>query len=104
MIPLVGTAVTRSSVATVLPVYLREIAGRAVTPALVVSAQKSVYIMSLTSFSAVASRRVRVEAIVSPDWCAACSVDLTPVATVLTTAPELSAPPRRGLWQPSQVR
>src|SRR5450759_1553932 len=104
MIPLVGAAVARSSLATALPVYLRAIVGRAVTPAWVVSAQKSVYIRSPTSLSMVGSRRVRVDAIVSPDWCAACSVDLTPAATVLTTAPELSAPPRRGLWQPSQVR
>ncbi len=43
-------------------------------------------------------------AIVSPDWRAVDSVVLMPAGVVLTTAPELMAPPRRGLWQPSQVR
>ena len=28
----------------------------------------------------------------------------TAAGSELTTAPEFSAPPRRGLWQPSQVR
>ena len=60
--------------------------------------------MSLTSLSVVGSRRVRVPAIVSPDWCADDSVVLIAAGVVLTTAPELMAPPRRGLWQPSQVR
>ena len=43
-------------------------------------------------------------AIVSPDWRAVDRAVLMPAGVVLTTAPELMAPPRRGLWQPSQVR
>src|SRR4029078_10356722 len=60
--------------------------------------------MSLTRLSIVGSRRVRVPAIVSPDWRADDSVVFVAAGAALTTEPELMAPPRRGLWQPSQVR
>src|SRR5678809_1428811 len=60
--------------------------------------------MSLTRLSIVGSRRVRVPAIGSPDWRAVDSAVLIAAGVVLTTIPELMAPPRRGLWQPSQVR
>src|SRR5918993_1006823 len=75
MIPLTGTAVLRSSFADALPVYFSVIDGRALTPAFV-----------------------------SPDWCAVASVVFSPAGWLLAIAPELMAPPRRGLWQPSQVR
>jgi hypothetical protein len=50
------------------------------------------------------SSRVRSEASVSPLWCCDDSAALMPAGSALTTGPLLSAAPRRGLWQPSQVR
>ena len=49
-------------------------------------------------------RRVRIEAIVSPEWRWLHSAGDTPAGVALTTSPEFSDAPRRGLWQPSQVR
>ena len=64
----------------------------------------SVVTGSVRRFSAVGSSRVRVSAIVSPErWAEAIDAS-SPEGTALTMAPEFSAPPRRGLWQPSQVR
>ena len=61
--------------------------------------------MSVVSVSAVGSRRVRSEAIVSPDWCAADSVVFMPAGSVFTDGAGVHGEaPRRGLWQPSQVR
>src|SRR5438105_10761993 len=60
--------------------------------------------MSPVGWGRLASRRALVEAIVSPDWWALDNAVRKPAGTLLTTAPEFSAPPRRGLWQPSQVR
>ena len=79
-------------------------AGRAVTPVWVVSAQTSVKLMSADRFSSAAFWRVRVEAMVSPDWWSPASDATRAAGMVLTTTPEFSEAPRRGLWQPSQVR
>src|SRR6185503_20792793 len=49
-------------------------------------------------------RRVRIEAIVSPELRWLHSAPETPAGVALTTWPEFSDAPRRGLWQPSQVR
>jgi len=71
--------------------------GRALTPVLVVSAHWSAWTRSVPSFSAVASSRVRVDAIVSPDWCAAAIVGISAAGSELTIAPEFNDAPRRGL-------
>src|SRR2546423_13321737 len=102
--PLVGTGVARSFAALALPVYLSEIDGRAVTPGFAVSAHTSVDTMSAARSITAASRRARVAAIVSPDRCWLDKAVFSADGTALTIWPELSAPPRRGLWQPSHVR
>src|SRR5664280_2588428 len=60
MMPFVGTVVARLLAGLALPVYMSAIVVCAVTPAWLVSAQTSVYIMSGPSSSLVGSRRVRV--------------------------------------------
>ena len=77
---------------------------RAVTPGLLVSAHTSVETMSGFRFSALGSALVRVAAMVSPEPCWAASTGFSAAGMLLTMVPEFSAPPRRGLWQPSQVR
>ena len=54
--------------------------------------------------SAVGSSRVRSAAMVSPVWCWPLRSVRSAAGCVLATLPELSDAPRRGLWQPSQVR
>ena len=74
------------------------------TPAFAGSAHTSLDTGSGMRLISVASRRVRVPAIVSPLWCAARIESSRPFGRESTTAPVFSAAPRRGLWQPSQVR
>jgi hypothetical protein len=77
---------------------------RAVTPVWAVSAHTSVNSGSASSVSAAGVWRVRVEAMVSPVWWVEASEARSAAGRVLTTTPEFSEAPRRGLWQPSQVR
>ena len=104
MKPLLGAVVARSSAGFALPVYLTSIDARATTPGFEVSAQTSLKARSRFSSSRVGSSRVLSAAIVSPVRCAPPRVGITAEGMVLTTVPELIAAPRRGLWQPSQVR
>ena len=77
---------------------------RAVMPGFVVSAHTSEYSMSPPRFSAVGSSLVRVEAIVSPEARPAVMDARSAVDIVSAIAASLIDAPRRGLWQPSQVR